>query len=53
MLEIQRWGIGVAIALTMLCGSAWAADMMKLRLIFATPYSTNYTPFIIAKDLGL
>lgn len=52
MLEIQRWGIGVAIALTMLCGSAWAADMMKLRLIFATPYSTNYTPFIIAKDLG-
>jgi ABC-type nitrate/sulfonate/bicarbonate transport system substrate-binding protein len=25
---------------------------MKLKLIFSTPYSTNYTPYIVAKDLG-
>src|SRR5690349_11461353 len=43
---------GIVLGLTVLANCGWAADPMKLKLIFSTPYSTNYTPFIVAKDLG-
>ena len=52
MRGIKRYGFGIALGLMMLCNNGWAADTMKLRMIFATPYSTKHTPFIIAKDLG-
>jgi ABC-type nitrate/sulfonate/bicarbonate transport system substrate-binding protein len=43
----------LSFAMLGICGNAVAAEAMKLRLVFSTPYSTNYTPFIVAKDTGL
>src|SRR6186997_3184862 len=56
-MEVQMSGIrslamGVALGAMMFGNCGWAADPMKLKLIFSTPYSTNYTPYIVAKDLG-
>lgn len=45
--------LGLALILTSFGQAAAAAEAMKLKLIFSTPYSTNYTPFIVAKDMGL
>lgn len=54
---MRHWAIrpafGLALVFAMSGQVAAAADAMKLKLIFATPYSTNYTPFIVAKDAGL
>src|SRR4051812_33870406 len=52
MRGIKPLACGIGLGLMVLGSAAVAADTMKLRLIFATPYSTNYTPFIVARDLG-
>lgn len=52
MRGIMRWAFGIALGWVAIGGCAWAAEPMKLRLIFSTPFSTNYTPYIVARDLG-
>lgn len=42
----------VVVALASVTGPAFAQDM-QVKLIFSTPYSTNYTPFVVAKDTGI
>jgi ABC-type nitrate/sulfonate/bicarbonate transport system substrate-binding protein len=52
MRGLKPLAMGIALGLMMIGECGWAADTMKLKLIFSTPYSTNYTPFLVAKDLG-
>ena len=52
MRGVKRLAYGIALGLIVLGKSSLAAEPMKLKVIFSTPYSTNYTPFLVALDLG-